>query len=335
MNVEKLEKLPPPPGILGSLRVGFDIVSSHVWLILPPIVLDSFLWLSMHLSVGKLYSTLVTALLEALKTRPLPADQVKAITDSVETVSRFNWLSWIRTFPVGIPSLEAFSMTEHGSLLTPFGSREILQFDSAWAPLGWFALLTFVGWLGGSVYFRWVSVAALGKEEAGIGFLRAILQTVLISVMWTVCLFVVLMPVMVIVSVAAAFSATLANGLLFVFLFFSYWLVVPFFFMPHGIFARRQNAFYSLYSSLRLTRFTLPTSGLFVFTAFLLNRGLNFLWSVPESDSWMSLVGIAGHAFISTALLAASFVYYRDMHSWLQTVLAQLQQKQGMPAQQA
>jgi hypothetical protein len=47
----------------------------------------------------------------------------------------------------------------------------------------------------------------------------------------------------------------------------------------------------------------------------------------------MLLVGIAGHAFITTALLAASFVYYRDMNVWLQTVLERLQHKPSAPAQ--
>ena len=335
MNAEKLEKLPPPPGIIGSLRAGFDVVSSHVWLILLPIFLDSFLWLGMRISAGEIYSNAVAGILETLKTRPLPAEEVKLLTDSVESFSRFNWLSWIRTFPVGIPSLEAFIIPAQDPRLNPFGLRSVIQLDSIWNLLGWSGLLTLVGWIGGSMYFRWVSMAVLGREEAGISILRAIFQTIVISVVWTLCLLVVLIPVTLVVGLAGLFSATLANGLLFVILILSYWLVVPFFFMPHGIFARKQNALYSLYSSVWLTRFTLPTSGMFVFTAFLLTRGLNFLWSVPESDSLMRLVGISGHAFISTTLLAASFVYYRDMNAWLQTVFAQLQPKQDLPTQQA
>jgi hypothetical protein len=35
----------------------------------------------------------------------------------------------------------------------------------------------------------------------------------------------------------------------------------------------------------------------------------------------MALVGILGHAFVTTALLAASFIYYRDMSAWLTVVL--------------
>jgi hypothetical protein len=50
----------------------------------------------------------------------------------------------------------------------------------------------------------------------------------------------------------------------------------------------------------------------------------------------MLVVGIAGHAFITTALLSASFVYYHDMNAWLRLVLSQIQQqKKGVPTQQA
>ena len=82
-----------------------------------------------------------------------------------------------------------------------------------------------------------------------------------------------------------------------------------------------------------MARFTLPTSSLFVLSVLLIAYGLNFLWNIPSSDSWMALVGIAGHAFITTSLLAASFIYYRDMQAWLQIVLDRL--KENMPAQKA
>jgi hypothetical protein len=128
-------------------------------------------------------------------------------------------------------------------------------------------------------------------------------------------------------------SPPLASGVLLLALFFSVWLIVPLFFTQHGILVRKQNAFYSIFTSLRMARFTLPTSALFVLSVLLLTIGLNSLWMVPTGDSWMLLVGIAGHAFITTALLAASFVYYRDMNAWLQTILEKLQQKPTFPAQ--
>jgi hypothetical protein len=165
-----------------------------------------------------------------------------------------------------------------------------------------------------------------------ISFSWAIIQTLLLSIIWVIGLFMVMIPMVVILTILTLLSPVLASGVLLIALFFSFWLIVPLYFTPHGIFVRRQNALYSIVTSLRMARFTLPTSGLFVLCVFLLTTGLNYLWSVPTDTSWMLLVGIAGHAFITTALLAASFVYYRDMNAWLQTIFEQLQHKQ-MPAQ--
>jgi hypothetical protein len=165
--------------------------------------------------------------------------------------------------------------------------------------------------------------------------MRAIAQTFLLSVGWTLGGFFVMLPLLFVLGLLTMVSPLLSNTILIVILILSYWLIVPLFFMPHGIFTRKQNALYSVLSSLQMSRFTLPTSGMFVFSVFLLARGLSYLWCVPMSDSWMMLVGISGHAFITTALLAASLVYYRDMTVWIQHALEQLQQKQSTPTQRA
>jgi len=339
MKLEKPETLPSPPNIIGSLRAGFDVVSSHVWLIFMPIALDVFLWLGPRLGTGNVFSAFVSSMLELMKTQPLPAKDVQRFTESTSMVTdfftNFNWLSWVRTFPVGIPSLEAFGLPKELPLQTPLGLQEVIQISSPLYWFGWTILLCLAGWVVGSVYFRWVSVTALGEEEAGISSLRALIQTIVLSVIWAVGLIMIFFPISLALGLLNLISPTVSNGVLFVFLILSYWLVVPLFFMPHGIFARKQNALYSMFTSLRMSRFTLPTSGMFVFCVFLLTRGLDYLWKVPGNDSWMTLVGIAGHAFITTALLAASFVYYRDMNAWLQTVSEKMQQKQGMPTQQA
>jgi hypothetical protein len=102
------------------------------------------------------------------------------------------------------------------------------------------------------------------------------------------------------------------------------WVIVPLFFWPHGVFIKRQNVIGAILSSVQLMRFTLPTSSLFVLTVFLLTFGLNFLWTIPPENSWLTLLGIFGQSFVTTALLAASFVYYRDMTAWLQTAIEKL-----------
>jgi len=129
-----------------------------------------------------------------------------------------------------------------------------------------------------------------------------------------------------VVGMFTLISPLLGNIVVFIILFLSFWLIVPLFFTPHGIFVRGHNAIRSIHSSLQMTRFSLPTSALFVVSVFLLSRGLDLLWSAPDNNSWLALVGFAGHAFITTVLLAASFVYYRDMTDWLRTVYERFQQ---------
>ena len=43
-----------------------------------------------------------------------------------------------------------------------------------------------------------------------------------------------------------------------------------------------------------------------------IGTGMNFLWRLTGTESWLTVFGIFGHAFISTALAVALFVFYRD-----------------------
>jgi hypothetical protein len=154
---------------------------------------------------------------------------------------------------------------------------------------------------------------------------QAILQSLLLSFLAAAAMTIIGLPVMIIVYLLNAVSPSIGMGLLLVLGFLSMWLVVPLFFAAHGIFMRSQNVMASVWSGFRLARFSLPNSSLFVLSVVIIGIGFNMLWSIPTPDSWMLLVGILGHAFITTALLAASFVYYRDTTAWLQTLFERLQ----------
>jgi len=57
---------------------------------------------------------------------------------------------------------------------------------------------------------------------------------------------------------------------------------------------------------------------------------MNYLWSVPPEDSWLLLVGILGHAFISTALLASSYYYFLDATRFAQSIM--IDHQKNVPA---
>ena len=334
MNLQKLGTIPPPPGVFGSLKAGFDAVSNRVVLILLPLSLDLFLWLGPRVSVDGLLAPYFRLVFDQARRGVAEADlerfsQYQTImTDWLRDFNLLSLLSKLQVFPIGISSLSAQIVPA----TNPLGLANIVIISSVWVLLGVTIVLIPLGWIGGGAYFRQVAGSVLGEEEAGISFLQAAVQTILLSLIWLVGLAVIFIPLTLVLGLSSVISPVLANVALLVFMFFSFWLIVPLFFTPHGIFIRRQNAFYSVYSSIQMIRFSFPTSAMFVLSAFLLSRGLDLLWSAPKNDSWLALVGFAGHAFITTVLLAASFIYYRDMTGWLKDVYERFRQLGRRPS---
>jgi hypothetical protein len=317
-------KLPSPPGLIASLARGFDSVATHILVILPPLLFDLFLWLGPRLDLASWRQRLVN--LVTLQTQGFPTDQAADIVRrSNEYLQGFNLFSLLRTVPLGTSSLLSFK----SPVQSPLGVSSTLQSGAAPGLLGWIFCLIFLGWIMGAVYFYWVSGVALQPEARSLW--KAMRQCVLLAALLLGGLFffgipaLYMLTVLAMISPGMTFVVTVAAGVMLI------WLAMPVFFSPHGIFTFQLDAFRAILSSLRMARFTLPTTAAFLLVFAVMSQGLNFLWNTPPRDSWWTLVGIAGHAFISTALLAASFVYYRDVNVWLQAVLEHLQ-KQNISA---
>jgi hypothetical protein len=50
---------------------------------------------------------------------------------------------------------------------------------------------------------------------------------------------------------------------------------------------------------------------------------MDMLWRMPDVDNWFLLVGILGHAFVVTAVIAASFHFFLDATRFTQSVMNQ------------
>jgi hypothetical protein len=331
---DKVQTLPPPPGVIGSLKAGFDVIASNLPAILLPLAFDIVLWLGPRLRIDRLFSSLFNELSQYALRSGFPTTDVltiqEAYTEIFSRLQQYNLLGILRTFPIGVFSL----MNGKMPLTTPYGTPIVFQIDSIQTLLFWIGVLTFVGWLAGSLFFHWVaSIVADSSHFIGVRFGNDILQTVILSAVWITLVTMIGLPSLILMAFIIAASPLMANMVLLIAGLLSMWLVVPAFFTPHGIYLQQQNAFSSIYASFRMARFTLPTSSLFVISVLIIAYGLNYLWNIPSPNSWITLVGIAGHAFITTSLLAASFIYYRDMHAWLQTVLEKF--KANLPTGQA
>ena len=95
----RFPRLPPPPRLIATLASGFDIVANRLALILPPLLLDLFLWQGPHLRLYRLVSPWV----ERLPLAHFPGGPSLAEIQA----ARQAMLGWAREH-IGLASAESF-----------------------------------------------------------------------------------------------------------------------------------------------------------------------------------------------------------------------------------
>ena len=105
MNLKnETQTLPPPPGIIGSLKAGFDVIAAHIIAIAFPLALDLLLWLGPHISINQLIQPVLAEFRSFASGMPvsLPATQerdgyVHPVLSTIQFAGRFADLSHRRT----------------------------------------------------------------------------------------------------------------------------------------------------------------------------------------------------------------------------------------------
>ena len=315
MNSTNLQILPAPPSLMKSLMAGFDAISNHIGLILFSVALDAILWFSPPIRFSLLLQTIVEQAAVAGVSSTEMLDQIDTIIENL------NLLSVLRTIPVGVPSLMAGRSPISNPLyhLTGWQAPSFLMVLSLWF------VLVLVGMVVGTIYFSMVAQVVLtGKvvwRQVLVQWPWMSFQIFLLSLFWFALASSILFPFVCILSVVFSGLMGTEQFLIFGLMIFGLllvWLMMPLVFSPHGIFMYQDNMWISIKKGSRLVRFTLPTTALLLLIFIILSEGLRLLWNVPADDSWLMLVGITGHAFVTSGILAASFVYYRDAQIWIQ-----------------
>ena len=323
MNINKIT-LPEPPKVLKSIRSGFDAITKHLVLLLFPLGLDLLLWFGPRLQIRSLIDTLILEMNDV--SQMFPADFASIIQEGKDiwlvAGERINLLVALRSLPVGIFSLLGSMLPINNPLGSPL-SWDVPSLGGAFL----LTLLIFLIGLGlGGLYFSAVRQAAIFDEVKWQPILRewprVSLQSLLLSAIWAI----LFLGVLVIGSCAATgmtlFSLSLGQVVIVLFGIVCFWLLFPLFFSPHGIYSQGEKAWRSLLSSVRLTNLTFMRTSMFIVLAIFVNQGLNMVWQVAPVDSWLMVISIIGHAFVTTGMLSASFVYYQDITRWVDELKA-------------
>ena len=304
---------------------GFDTITNHLSLILFSIGLDILLWFGPQLDLSKIIASLSSALSQTAQGQPPQlADMVQTNFEAFQQIAvSFFYLSAWRLFPVGLSTLLAGG----APLENPIGAARQWQVASLGSSITIWLALAALGLLVGTLYFSLVSQAALAGKitvSTAVGkWLGRFGQVVLLSIFWIGLLLAISLPLSCALLVFQS-SGGLGNFVFFVYTALILWLFFPLLFSPYGIFIHDDSMWASVLRGARLARLTMPVSLFFIIAVLILSQGLDMLWSLPASNSWFTLVGVIGHAFIAAGLLAATFIFYRDAGIYVQQRLQML-----------
>jgi hypothetical protein len=92
------------------------------------------------------------------------------------------------------------------------------------------------------------------------------------------------------------------------------WVVIYLVFAPSGIILNGRPVFRAVVESVRIVQANLPATLIFLLAVLLISTLVDWLLIMADGGTWLTLVNILAHAFISTALLAAIFIFYRDRY---------------------
>lgn len=315
--------LPPAPNLIGSLRSGFDTVANHITVILLPLVLDLLLWFGPRLQLTTILKSYINQIVQLYKLAdPGSTDLLKPIQDTwLQIAERFNLLVTLRSYPIGVPSLMVSALPN----INPVGQSFSFEVTSIGIAFLLVLAFTLLGLVIGTFYFALISqVAVSGKIDLRLAFKDwpwASGQVIGLAALSFLFLLLISLPASFLLSFMAVGGLALGQCAFLVYAGFAVWLILPLFFSPHGIFVYRYPIFRSIKASATIIRRTLPTATLFLLVIFLLNKGLDLLWLIPAENSWLLLIGILGHAFVTTGLLAASFYFYLDADRWVRSLI--------------
>ena len=300
---------PPLPGIIATLVAGFELATSQIWLVAFPVVLDLFLWIGPRLRITELVAELV----EALSGEPEIAELVDIIVDVGPQTNLFTLLS----FPIiGIPTLIGRLIPEQ----TP--TRPVsYEVGDEYAYTLIVVVLSLIGIGLTALYLYLIGrVIKEGSEIERQTFsenLRSIFVAFL-RLLGFIIVFSVILMFLAIPLLPVAFILGMINSNLFVGVMLVAFIVVAAYLslaIP-GIVMNNRPIFMAIRESIKLVIKNLMTTLNLLVIVFLIAIGTNLLWHLPEFGSWFTIVGILGHAFISTALATAIFIYYRDRYSF-------------------
>lgn len=299
------------PKVFNAIKAGYDTLSTHVYLLLFPIVLDVFFLFGKRLLIANQIERIISGITLPSSTSTEVLNSWEELTTSLlVSFKNFSLTAFLRSFPIGIPSLLAYRPLE----VNPLGAFSATQVESYGSTILYILGFSLIGFLLGSLFLSVIRYSVQNKASAPA---REQLPHQLLS-LFSLPVAVLLLSVFILTP--ALFLISIINSILPILGSLGYFLLslglisaaIPLFFTAHEILLTGNNFMTAVKDSIRTVRPTNGKTSIFLMLAFLATYATNFLWQIPKENSWMLIISILGHALVTTIFIVASFHFYID-----------------------
>jgi hypothetical protein len=196
-----------------------------------------------------------------------------------------------------------------------------LQEPLSW--LGLFLLLSVIGVGITAVYYTFIA-HAINQQDPEADHLPAAALPGRVFSLWVKLLglglilvvtgVIIYIPLLPIAFVAALFSQLLASLVLMIGPLVLLWVIIYTWFVPQAISLYGMPLNRAIYSSIQILRTEFIPVLLLLGFILIVRNLLSTLLFMADDGSWLTGVGLLGHAFIMTALTVATFLFFRDRY---------------------
>jgi hypothetical protein len=329
VNAPVLRPPAKPIGVVAAFVTGFERTAEQPILILPPLLLDLFLWLGPRLSLSGLFRQAAAATTTLAAGDPVLSQQAVPLTDSLKLLAdRFNLFSALNSMPVGVPSLMAGRLPLENAL----GNVTRLELQNPFGILALWLFLTAIGLGLGALYHRGLARRVAPKEDLAPPW-RAWLGFILLAALAYIGAFVWGTATLLAAAIVGVILPLFSVGVVLIGLSLLFWVATYLAFTPHGIIRYRLGVIQAMLESAMVVRWNTLSALSFIGVAIGISWLTNLVWGLPQSGSWFSVLGMLGHAFVSAMTIVGSYAFYQARHEWLTAVRNALAMQSAEAAQ--
>lgn len=324
-------------GIIDTMSAGFDRVTKRLWLILVPVLVDIGIWIGPKLSVNRLSQAAAAALPSATELGSQYQESIELARDWLADLGAgANLLSMLSMRALGLPSLTG-TFTPKTELLA--AAQRVIEVETWPALLSLVVLLVLLSLLIGCFCLSWIAQEAR-DEKINMTYAlqvtgRSWVRLVVLVLLGLLAVAMAIIGMGVMYSTLAVLSPQLAWLVLSLFGVGSLWISVYagiiFFFTPKAIVLDNMGILHSLWSSLNIVHRNFFSAIAFILLVNIIQAGLLYIWRMLAVSSVGTLIGIVGNAYVSTGLVMAGFIFYRDRFVAWQEARIQAQTGRGQP----